>query len=84
MAKAALNMLTHTIWRSYKKDGIYVNSVDTGWVNYEGTYEAQKNFYAHSRTPLDAIDGAARILDPIFTGSTEAGKIYKDYREYVW
>lgn len=84
MAKAALNMLTHSIWRSYKKDGIYVNSVDTGWVNYEGTYEAQKNFYANSRTPLDAIDGAARILDPIFTGSTEAGKIYKDYREYVW
>lgn len=84
MAKAALNMLTHTIWRSYKKDNIFVNSVDTGWVNYEGTYEAQKNFYVKSKTPLDAIDGAARILDPIFTGSTESGKLYKDYHVDEW
>ena len=32
MAKAALNMMTHTSALDFAKDGIYMNAVDTGWV----------------------------------------------------
>ena len=84
MAKAAINMLTHTIWRDYKKDGIYVNSVDPGWVNYEGTWKAQLLFHSDNRVPLDTIDGAARILDPIFNDLEVGGKLFKDYVEVPW
>jgi NAD(P)-dependent dehydrogenase (short-subunit alcohol dehydrogenase family) len=34
MAKAALNMLTHTSG-TLAKDGIFMNAVDTGWVTDE-------------------------------------------------
>jgi hypothetical protein len=40
------------------------------------------------REPLDVIDGAARVLDPIFmavnTGRNEYGKFWKDYRPIEW
>src|SRR6185312_6679069 len=32
MAKAALNMMTRTSASDYVRDGIHMNSVDTGWV----------------------------------------------------
>jgi NAD(P)-dependent dehydrogenase (short-subunit alcohol dehydrogenase family) len=35
MAKAALNMLTHTSAGELAKDGIFMNAVDTGWVTDE-------------------------------------------------
>ncbi|PKP08390.1 MAG: oxidoreductase, partial [Bacteroidetes bacterium HGW-Bacteroidetes-3] len=35
MAKAALNMLTHTSSGTLAKDGIFMNAVDTGWVTDE-------------------------------------------------
>src|SRR5262249_55251469 len=35
MAKAALNMLTRTSAVDFARDGIYMNSVDTGWVTDE-------------------------------------------------
>lgn len=84
MAKASLNMLTKTLSKEYKRSGIYVNSVDTGWVNYEGTWKSQQRFFSDSRVPLDPVDGASRILDPIFSGSTESGKLFKDYTESGW
>ena len=86
MAKASLNMLTNTIWRSYRKDGIWVNSVDTGWINYEGTWSAQVNFFKSNNgiVPLDPIDGAARLLDPIFQELEVGGKLFKDYKEDSW
>merc|ERR1711865_24177 len=35
MAKAALNMMTRTSGQDYAVDGIFMNSVDTGWINDE-------------------------------------------------
>ena len=39
MAKAALNMLTRTSASDYARDGIFMNSVDTGWVTDEDPIE---------------------------------------------
>jgi NAD(P)-dependent dehydrogenase (short-subunit alcohol dehydrogenase family) len=94
MAKAALNMMTRTSADDLAKEHrIYMNSVDTGWINDENPLEkaskiAKTNLF---QTPIDEIDAAARILDPVFSG-IEAGrdgeKIYgkflKDYRETEW
>ena len=70
MAKAALNMMTRTSALDYVKDGIHMNSVDTGWITDEDPLEIaerkQKELRFH--TPLDHVDAAARICDPIFDG----------------
>lgn len=90
MAKAALNMMTRTSAQDYAKDGIFMNAVDTGWVTDEDPVEIakrKKNVHAFS-PPLDIVDGAARILDPIFhgllTGEHAWGKFLKDYRPTRW
>jgi hypothetical protein len=39
------------------------------------------------RTPLDIVDGAARVYDPIVRGESGApvsGVFLKDYREAEW
>jgi len=73
MAKAALNMMTRTSAQDYEEDGIYMNSVDTGWINDENPVEKAKAHAESSgfQTPLDEIDAAARILNPIFEYCTE-------------
>src|SRR4029077_18941662 len=70
MAKAALNMMTRTSAPDYVRDGIHMNSVDTGWVTDEDAAPlAEGKRHQHSFfPPLDVVDGAARILDPIFSG----------------
>ena len=71
MAKAALNMLTRTSSEDLAtKSRIYMNSVDTGWINDENPLEkaskiAKTNLF---QTPIDEVDAAARILDPVFVG----------------
>ena len=69
MAKAALNMMTRTSAPDFVKDGIHMNAVDTGWVTDEdpAVHAARKAEEGFS-PPLDIIDGAARIVDPIFVG----------------
>jgi hypothetical protein len=76
-----------------KKHRIYMNSVDTGWINDENPLEkASKTAETNNfQTPIDEIDAAARIVDPIFTGvngGRESKKLYgvflKDYRETEW
>ena len=89
MAKAALNMMTRTSAPDYVKDGIHMNAVDTGWVTDEdpAVHAARKAEEGFS-PPLDIIDGAARIVDPIFVGrltSTHVwGQFLKDYRPAPW
>ncbi|NJB69961.1 NAD(P)-dependent dehydrogenase (short-subunit alcohol dehydrogenase family) [Saonia flava] len=90
MAKAALNMLTHTAAGSLAKDGIYVNAVDTGWVTDEDPAElAKRKEELHDfQPPLDIVDGAARVMDPLIdginTGKHWSGKFLKDYRPIDW
>ncbi|MBF0257871.1 MAG: SDR family oxidoreductase [Desulfamplus sp.] len=90
MAKAALNMMTHTAAADLAKHGIYINAVDTGWVTDEDPVAlAKKKEEVHDfQPPLDIVDGAARICDPFFDGIlTEkhwCGKFLKDYKPIDW
>jgi NAD(P)-dependent dehydrogenase (short-subunit alcohol dehydrogenase family) len=90
MAKAALNMVVRTSAADLARDGIHLNAVDTGWVTDEDpAHLAARKVEEHAFSPpLDIVDGAARILAPIFdgfrTGRHDSGKFYKDYRETPW
>ena len=89
-AKAALNMMTRTSAPDYARDGIFMNSVDTGWVTDEDPLHLAERKTAENgfHPPLDIVDGAARIVDPIFDGINSGrhvwGQFLKDYRPTAW
>ncbi|MEV4481877.1 SDR family NAD(P)-dependent oxidoreductase [Micromonospora coxensis] len=88
MAKAALNMLTRTSAQEMLSDGILMTSVDTGWITDERPHPtkmrlAEEGFHA----PLDLVDGAARVYDPIVRGEQGEdlyGCFLKDYAPCPW
>eukprot|EP00939_MAST-03C_sp_MAST-3C-sp1_P005436 g5436.t1 len=90
MAKAALNMMTRTCAADLALKKIYMNSVDTGWINDENPLRTANRIAKENnfQTPIDEIDAAARILDPIMIGINERrfifGKFLKDYKESEW
>ncbi|MBN92687.1 MAG: oxidoreductase [Deltaproteobacteria bacterium] len=90
MAKASLNMMTRTSAPDYVRDGIHMNSVDTGWVTDEDpVHHADRKREEHGfHPPLDIVDGAARIVDPIFSGLNTGehlwGRFLKDYKPTDW
>jgi NAD(P)-dependent dehydrogenase (short-subunit alcohol dehydrogenase family) len=89
MAKAALNMMTRTSAPDFIMDGIHMNAVDTGWVTDEDPvgHATRKAGWGFA-PPLDIIDGASRIVDPIFdghlTGTHVWGQFLKDYKPAPW
>ncbi|GAA0992218.1 SDR family NAD(P)-dependent oxidoreductase [Subtercola frigoramans] len=89
MAKAALNMLTRTSAKEmFATDGILMTSVDTGWITDERPHPtkvrlAEEGFHA----PLDLVDGAARVYDPVVRGEAGedlCGVFLKDYSPSPW
>jgi NAD(P)-dependent dehydrogenase (short-subunit alcohol dehydrogenase family) len=88
-AKAALNMLTRTSGADYAKSQIYMTAVDTGWITDENPFpKAQRMRQNGFVPPLDAIDGAARIYDPIAAALNgdppHFGVFLKNYFPYPW
>jgi NAD(P)-dependent dehydrogenase (short-subunit alcohol dehydrogenase family) len=90
MAKAALNMMTRTAAADYHRDGIHMNSVDTGWITDEDptAIAARKAVEQRFQPPLDSVDGAARIVDPVIDGANTGrhvwGQFLKDYQPTDW
>ncbi|GAA4843469.1 SDR family NAD(P)-dependent oxidoreductase [Kitasatospora terrestris] len=88
MAKAALNMLTRTSAAELAGRGVHMCAVDTGWITDENPLPKKSRLAAHGfRTPLDIVDGAARVYDPIVRGEAGdplSGVFLKDYRVAEW
>jgi NAD(P)-dependent dehydrogenase (short-subunit alcohol dehydrogenase family) len=88
MAKAALNMLTRTSAQEMLSDGILMTSVDTGWITDERPHPTKMRLAGEGfHAPLDLVDGAARVYDPIVRGELGEdlyGCFLKDYRPAAW
>jgi len=88
MAKAALNMMTRTAGADYARDGIYMTSVDPGWITDENPEPIRQHLRQRGfHPPLDVIDGAARVYDPIvrgLQGERFYGVFLKNYEICSW
>ncbi|MGL5406537.1 MAG: SDR family NAD(P)-dependent oxidoreductase [Propionibacteriaceae bacterium] len=89
MAKAALNMLTRTSAQEmFESDGILMTAVDTGWITDERPHDEKLRIAAEGwHAPLDLIDGAARVYDPIVQGEAGTdiyGVFLKDFKPHPW
>jgi NAD(P)-dependent dehydrogenase (short-subunit alcohol dehydrogenase family) len=88
MAKAALNMLTRTSAQDMLADGILMTSVDTGWITDERPHPQKMRLAGEGfHAPLDLVDGAARVYDPIVRGEQGEdvyGCFLKDYAPSAW
>jgi len=85
-------MMTRTSAPHYAKYQIWMNSVDTGWISdmnpVKRSVRIAEKYGEYFRNPLDDIDGAARVLDPIFSrlsnGTVVFGRMIKDYEVCPW
>ena len=89
MAMAALNMMTRTsAGEMFETDRILMNAVDTGWITDERPHQDKLRIAAEGwHAPLDLVDGAARVYDPVVRGEAGEdlhGHFLKDYRPSPW
>jgi NAD(P)-dependent dehydrogenase (short-subunit alcohol dehydrogenase family) len=89
MAKAALNMMTRTSsGEMFETDRILMNAVDTGWITDERPHDDKLRIAAEGwHAPLDLVDGAARVYDPVVQGEAGTdlyGHFLKDYVPSPW
>jgi NAD(P)-dependent dehydrogenase (short-subunit alcohol dehydrogenase family) len=89
MAKAALNMMTRTsAGEMFETDNILMNAVDTGWITDERPHHEKLRIAAEGwHAPLDLVDGAARVYDPVVRGEAGDdlhGHFLKDYEPSPW
>ncbi len=89
MAKAALNMMTRTsAGEMFESDQILMTAVDTGWITDERPHADKLRIAAEGwHAPLDLVDGAARVYDPIVmgeAGTDQYGVFLKDYAPHAW
>ena len=89
MAKAALNMLTRTSAKEMlETDGILMTAVDTGWITDERPHPTKARLHVEGfAAPLDLVDGAARVYDPVVRGELGEdlhGVFLKDYAPAAW
>jgi NAD(P)-dependent dehydrogenase (short-subunit alcohol dehydrogenase family) len=89
MAKAALNMLTRTsAGEMFETDRILMTAVDTGWITDERPHHEKLEIAAQGwHAPLDLVDGAARVYDPIVRGERGEdlhGVFLKNFEPYAW
>ena len=85
MSKASLNMLTRTCGADFARHNVFMTSVDTGWVSEMNP----KHLYENEKTvPLDEMDGAIRVLDPIIQGYNKNIFLHsiflKDFKPTQW
>ncbi len=89
MAKAALNMMTRTSAQEmFETDQILMTAVDTGWITDERPHDEKLRIAAEGwHAPLDLVDGAARVYDPVVQGEHGVdlyGVFLKDYEPFPW
>lgn len=88
MTKASLNMITRTSSEEFSEDNILMNSVDVGWISTGASEKLRKQQFDRAYVPpLDSVDGASRIFNPIYRaldGDIEYGKLFKDYHHHQW
>ncbi|MCA4131489.1 SDR family NAD(P)-dependent oxidoreductase [Arthrobacter sp. M4] len=89
MAKASLNMMTRTSAKEMlDSDGILMTAVDTGWITDERPHFTKVRLMEEGfHAPLDLVDGAARVYDPIVMGEQGVdlyGVFLKDYKPSAW
>ena len=84
-------MMTRTSAQDYAQDQIYMNSVDTGWVTQENPFAIRQQSRLNGMIPpLDCVDGASRVLAPIFDTLVNGqdlpkfGRFFKDYQSCEW
>src|SRR5699024_6646536 len=88
MAKAGLNMLTRTSAGELYERGILMTAVDTGWITDERPHTTKMRLHEEGfHAPLDLVDGAARVVDPIVQGEAGVdlyGCFLKDFEPSPW
>jgi NAD(P)-dependent dehydrogenase (short-subunit alcohol dehydrogenase family) len=88
MTKASLNMITRTSSEEFSESNILMNSVDVGWISTGAREELRREQFEKAYVPpLDSVDGASRILDPVYRaldGDRNYGKLFKDYKVHEW